>query len=192
MRISKVTKNSYVNGPGRRNVLHVQGCTIGCPGCFNSHTWSAEKGTVTPWHKVYEDLVSGDPDGITISGGEPTEQWSPIMTILERVRLCHPDMSVIMFTGITYEDLKKKPFWDADGSRFFDLIVAGPYRRDLACNEPLWGSTNQELVFITNRISKESLDDIPDVEVHIDGDTATIAGFPTRGVSLGLMRALKE
>jgi hypothetical protein len=97
-----------------------------------------------------------------------------------------------MFTGITYEDLKKKPFWDADGSRFFDLIVAGPYRRDLACNEPLRGSTNQELVFITNRISKESLDDIPDVEVHIDGDTATIAGFPTRGVSLGLMRALKE
>lgn len=32
MRIAGITKDSYVNGPGRRNVLHVQGCTIGCPG----------------------------------------------------------------------------------------------------------------------------------------------------------------
>jgi len=97
-----------------------------------------------------------------------------------------------MFTGLTREQLEEKAFWAQEGVHFFDLVVAGPYVKEQHCNEPLRGSLNQELIFITNRISEEDLSDIPSVEVHLDGDLATISGFPDKDVRHGLLRALKE
>ncbi|MGD0006352.1 MAG: 4Fe-4S cluster-binding domain-containing protein, partial [Anaerolineaceae bacterium] len=32
---------SLVNGPGKRSVVWVQGCTLNCPGCFNPQTHPA-------------------------------------------------------------------------------------------------------------------------------------------------------
>jgi anaerobic ribonucleoside-triphosphate reductase activating protein len=38
LRVHHFLPLSYANGPGRRAVLWVQGCTLGCPGCFNPET----------------------------------------------------------------------------------------------------------------------------------------------------------
>ena len=35
---------SLVNGPGKRAVVWVQGCSLGCPGCFNPQTHPAAAG----------------------------------------------------------------------------------------------------------------------------------------------------
>ncbi|RME55891.1 MAG: 4Fe-4S cluster-binding domain-containing protein, partial [Deltaproteobacteria bacterium] len=40
LRIADFLPCSEVNGPGRRAVVWVQGCSLGCPGCFNPHTHS--------------------------------------------------------------------------------------------------------------------------------------------------------
>jgi len=43
---------SLVNGPGKRAVVWVQGCTLGCPGCFNPQTHSVAAGKIgasTAW-----------------------------------------------------------------------------------------------------------------------------------------------
>jgi anaerobic ribonucleoside-triphosphate reductase activating protein len=191
MRITAITRNSYVNGPGRRNVLHVQGCTIGCQGCFNPQTWDPEGGKLRKWFDVYKELINGNPDGVTISGGEPTEQWSPVSQILDTITARNPHMTKIMYTGLTKEQLTSKMGWP-DLKPFLDLVVAGPYMKDLHCSEPLRGSANQELIFLTNRITETDLADLPQVEVHLDGDTVTMSGFPTRDLRSKLAREMKR
>ncbi|NJO00209.1 MAG: 4Fe-4S cluster-binding domain-containing protein, partial [Anaerolineales bacterium] len=38
LRLHQFLPQSRVNGPGLRAVLWVQGCSLGCPGCFNPQT----------------------------------------------------------------------------------------------------------------------------------------------------------
>ena len=47
VRIHAVDPRSRANGPGVRFVVWLQGCTLGCPGCFNPATY-AESGPETP------------------------------------------------------------------------------------------------------------------------------------------------
>lgn len=100
-------------------------------------------------------------------------------------------MTKIMYTGLTKEQLTSKMGWP-DLKPFLDLVVAGPYMKDLHCSEPLRGSANQELIFLTNRITETDLADLPQVEVHLDGDTVTMSGFPTRDLRSKLAREMKR
>ena len=43
-RIHAFEPRSRANGPGARFVVWFQGCTLGCPGCFNPHLWAARGG----------------------------------------------------------------------------------------------------------------------------------------------------
>jgi len=179
--ISSITHGSYANGPGKRNVLHTQGCSIGCPGCFNPHTWSTKQGEERDVEDIYKELTSGDIEGITISGGEPTEQWGEVSQLLRLVRENRPELSVVLFTGISLDRLP-------DDASVADVVVSGPYERALPCEDPLRSSENQTIVFMTDRYNKEDLDSLPRVEVHIDENGGTISGFP----SGYLVRALKK
>ena len=42
--IDALLKGSRANGPGRCNVVWFQGCTLGCPGCFNPGTHDPSSG----------------------------------------------------------------------------------------------------------------------------------------------------
>ena len=41
IQVAGLIDDSRVNGPGRRVVVWVQGCTLGCLGCFNPGTHAA-------------------------------------------------------------------------------------------------------------------------------------------------------
>jgi pyruvate-formate lyase-activating enzyme len=41
LRLHQFLPSSHTNGPGLRAVLWVQGCSLGCPRCFNPATHSA-------------------------------------------------------------------------------------------------------------------------------------------------------
>ena len=65
---------SAANGPGRRAVLWVQGCTLACPGCFNprTHDRSGDQVGVDELFSRIDQL--GDRiEGVTVSGGEPLQ-----------------------------------------------------------------------------------------------------------------------
>ena len=51
LRVHAQMESSQVNGPGRRAVIWVQGCSLGCTGCFNKRSHSTAGG-----HEVKCDL----------------------------------------------------------------------------------------------------------------------------------------
>ena len=189
MKIFRVTYGSRVNGPGVRNVLHTQGCSVKCSGCFNVHTWDPNKGDdFSPSTVVDMLLANGPVDGVTISGGEPTDQWSDIKKVLKGVR--EGGQSVVLFTGRTKEQLIDLGYWD-DMELLTDIVVAGPYDRSKPLEgEPLRGSSNQ-VVHYHGEYSAKDLSPIPEVEVHIDGDNVTIAGFPTKELRTTLLKEIR-
>ena len=189
MKVFKVTYGSRVNGPGVRNVLHTQGCSIKCPGCFNVHTWDSGKGDELSPSTVVDMLLAGDlVDGITISGGEPTDQWPDVKKVLQGVR--EGGQSVVLFTGRTKEQLLELGYW-YDLEMLTDIVVSGPYVKSLAlCGEPLRGSSNQ-VVHYHGEYTEADLDPIPEVEVHIDGDNITVAGFPTKELRTNLLKEIR-
>jgi len=173
---------SAVNGPGIRAVVWVQGCPIHCKGCFNPMFWS-----FSPANMVSADEIAGrilaikNIDGVTFSGGEPFAQADALASVGEQVR--ETGRTVVTYTGYTYEQLTSgtDPAWN----RLLgvtDLLIAGPYIRTLACNNPYIGSSNQQLISLTGRVRT----DAPYEQAHGEilefsiapGGMTTLTGFP--------------
>ena len=188
MEFYRVTFGSRVNGPGLRNVLHTQGCTIGCKGCFNTHTWAKGGGTTASVGEISELLFSGNPEGITISGGEPTEQWEGVEALLTEAK--SRGLSTVVFTGRTKEELKELGLW-ASFKDLVDIAISGPYDVNNPVKDPLIGSANQEVHYLSDRYAAPSLQDLPTIEVHIEGDRVCIAGFPDQKTKTTLLRTIR-
>src|SRR5512133_2341554 len=81
IRLHHFEPSGRVNGPGLRAVIWVQGCALGCPGCFNPETHVMTGGEIWPVEKLVERILEnstrpGDQriEGLTLSGGEPLHQ----------------------------------------------------------------------------------------------------------------------
>src|SRR5262245_17271767 len=99
LRVHAFLPSSRANGPGLRAVLWTKGCSLGCPGCFNPQTHAFTGGERVPVEALFGRLVDrGDAiEGLTVSGGEPLQQFRPLLVLLRRVREQTP-LSVIVFT----------------------------------------------------------------------------------------------
>ena len=85
--VHSIVQNSTVYGPGLRWVLWVQGCTLGCKGCWNIETWQAGIGKKYTLDELIESInQSGEIEGITILGGEPLQQKLPVLRLIEHVK----------------------------------------------------------------------------------------------------------
>ena len=70
--IWQVQTKNYVNGPGCRFVIWVQGCHLGCKECWNKHTWSFNKRNEMSIDSLYNQISDIDGlTGVTFTGGEP-------------------------------------------------------------------------------------------------------------------------
>jgi anaerobic ribonucleoside-triphosphate reductase activating protein len=188
---------SSVNGPGNRIVLHFQGCDLGCVGCWNpdTHLFRGDKLVNMP---DLEDWILDQKGitGITFSGGEPMQQAQFFWYITEFIKRQRPEWSLILFTGYSIKELERGAFkwyretdaeWQQGSAKLWkeisgnlDLVVAGRYNESKRTNElPLRGSTNQELVFLTDRIKEGDLSP-QEVEMTFDPETGLvqITGFP--------------
>ena len=177
IRIHRFLPFSYANGPGARAVIWVQGCSLGCAGCFNPKTHPSG-GELTSVDDLFLRITQlGDTiEGISVSGGEPLQQYYPILTLLQRVRQ-ETQLSVLMFTGYTWEEIRQMP-----NSRTLlkniDVLIAGRYDAAQRLTHNLRGSINQTIHFLTNRYSTADLQTIPSTEVIIaPGGEVMISGI---------------
>src|SRR5438270_747298 len=125
VRIHAVEPASLVNGPGRRAVVWFQGCTLGCPGCFNPDTHSSSGGSLVETAQLAEQFgqLAGMVEGVSISGGEPFQQPEALLDLLERLPA---GLGRLVFTGYTLDEVKRMPL----GQRILrqvDALVAGRY-----------------------------------------------------------------
>jgi anaerobic ribonucleoside-triphosphate reductase activating protein len=173
LRINCFLPLSRANGPGARAAIWVQGCTLGCPGCFNPQTHPPGGGELVPVDDLFERIAAlGDTiEGISVSGGEPLQQPRPLLALLRRVRR-ETCLSVLVFTGYAWEEIRRIP---ATGALLacVDVLIAGRYddSQRLALENAderfLRSSANQTVHLLTDRYRMDDLRSVPAAEVIV-------------------------
>jgi len=128
-----------------------------------------------------------DIEGVTVSGGEPLQQWDAVVDLLASVRRTS-DLSVVLLTGHTLEEIRRR-----GGSEILlslvDVLIAGRYVARLRLAKGLRGSSNKKTHFLTARYTLEDLDHVPRSELIIGPDgTLTVTGVDPLVIASGEAR----
>ncbi len=182
---------STANGPGTRFVLWLQGCAVGCPGCFNPEFQPDVPRTVLSVDAVAAMVLATDGiEGVTYSGGEPTQQAAALAALSARLRAA--GLTVFCYTGHTLAALRARD--DAATNRLLsltDILIDGPYDPALAASLRWRGSRNQRVHYLTDRYAAlaRTPDDAPaEVELTVgDARLAATGIWPP-----GFLERLKE
>lgn len=182
LNVHDVLPVSCVNGPGRRAVVWVQGCSKRCPGCSNPLTHSYRPHVLFAPKRLAECIltISGI-EGLTITGGEPCEQAPAVGRLCRLVR--KKGLSVVLYTGWEYEDICRCDNQAVrDMLNWIDILVDGPFIKRLADKDLLWrGSSNQQIRFLTDRYGPDCLRGKNQLQVEgqlTPGDPLRVTGFP--------------
>ena len=130
LNVAMTMARSRANGPGERAVIWVQGCTIGCPGCYNAFTHPHQAKHIMAPESLVEWINSiDDIEGITFSGGEPFEQAEAIARVIELVNKGREQpLSVFIFTGYELASLRRSDSMAVSRLlRLTDMLSAGPF-----------------------------------------------------------------
>lgn len=167
LRLHALQPFSRANGPGLRVVVWVQGCSLGCPGCYNPQTHPAAGGVLLPTSEIYAQLAAQQTlvEGVTISGGEPFDQAPALATLLYQVRIETP-LSVLIFTGYEMAELARIPM-AGEVLTQTDVLIAGRYRKEQRLAREMRGSTNKTVHFLTSRYTPDDLISVPEAEAWI-------------------------
>lgn len=171
---------SRANGPGRRSVVWFQGCTLGCPGCFNPETHARDAGQVLDTGELVSRIREASPlvEGVTFSGGEPLQQPEALLEILGALATSPDvrDATTLCFSGYTRAEIQHLPLGPAILDHL-DVLVAGRYLADRRARGALLGSSNQTVHFLTERYGPADVARVPPRELilHADG-SITVSG----------------
>ncbi len=144
----QIYHHSTVDGPGRRSVIQVAGCSIRCPGCYVPETHERANGKLTSIEKIVEEIDKsrGEHDGVTILGGEPFDQPESLQILVEKLKT--KGYHLVIYSGYTLEDLmaQESEITNRILSKI-DLLIDGAFQRELAERAGEYrGSSNQRLI----------------------------------------------
>ena len=188
LNVARTLSHSRANGPGVRAVIWVQGCTIGCPGCYNAFTHPHEKRTLaTP--EAIAKWVSGleGIEGVSFSGGEPFEQAEAVRSVIQNVRKTKPHLTFFSYTGFDFDVLQQSKDENVSGLLGdLDMLCAGPYVHSKRQSNLLWrGSSNQTIHYLSpvynGQQEMEWSLESPKEEFHFDGEIIHFSGFEGKG-----------
>lgn len=179
-------KRGVLGATAHRVMLTTQGCShVKCPGCTSPHTWDANAGRFIPvaglitWMKYLPRV-----DGLTVTGGEPTDQAPALMVLLRLFRQTFPDAEVVLYSAQLWSRLQKD---FGDLVALCDVVVAGPYVQGLPPT-PLAGSSNQTVHLLTPLAERLYVgwEDWPLHKVQLSQvssrDTTLVIGIPSRAM----------
>lgn len=137
---------SEVLGPYKRFIVWVQGCNRRCKGCIAKDSWALDGGELVEVDAIVQQILRQENiEGITISGGEPFLQQDALCGLISKVRE-HKDIGVIIYTGMKYSEIENTAL-----AHSADLIIDGEYVEELNDNKSLRGSSNQNVLCLTER-----------------------------------------
>ena len=188
LNIAATMSHSRANGPGVRAVIWVQGCTIGCPGCYNAFTHAHEQRTLATPDTIAEWVSSLEGiEGVSFSGGEPFEQAQAVRSTIAEIRKRNPNLTFFSYSGFDLEVLQQSEDDEVTGLLSeLDMLSAGPYVHSERQSDLLWrGSSNQKLHYFTDAYSQHLETEwkvcSPVEEFQLVGDTIHFTGFEGGG-----------
>jgi len=148
MRLSGITQESLVDGPGLRYVIFTQGCLHQCPHCHNAESWELNAGKEFSVKQIIRLIKQQKKTkrGVTFSGGEPFLQAAELAEVALAARQLGWD--VVTYTGFTWEELIAD---NADGIQALlaasDILIDGRYIHKLRSTKLQFrGSSNQRMI----------------------------------------------
>ena len=158
MRLSGITPESFVDGPGLRYVIYTQGCLHQCPFCQNPETWDINAGQEFSVKQIVRMIKKQKPRrGITFSGGEPFMQAGELAEVALAARQFGWD--VVTYTGFTYEQLiESDEAGIGDLLSVSDILIDGKYVHELrSAALQFRGSSNQRMINMTETLKKRQI-----------------------------------
>lgn len=187
-----VERDVWTLGPGPAAVVWAQGCPLACRGCASVATWDPSSGRSAYVDEVARWVVATGHNHFVLSGGEPAEQAPALAALVDRVRE-HHDVVVTLYSGFALDGLRRdvRPGSSALVDRV-DLVIDGPYVKELHAPLRWRASSNQRLHDLTGRVALP--DDRPAgvaVVISADGTTADLVGVPeVPGLAREVARAM--
>ena len=184
LNVTKTLSHSRANGPGVRAVIWVQGCTVGCDGCYSKSTHPHKRVNLIPPAELVSWITSiNGIEGITLSGGEPFEQAEAVEVLITHLKIMRPDLSVFLFSGYEYDALVASS--NPHVGRLIelsDMVCCGPFVSKLYDVTLLWrGSSNQQLVYLSDRYSPSQealwIESSPVKEIKMNATSLEYTGF---------------
>jgi anaerobic ribonucleoside-triphosphate reductase activating protein len=176
-RIHAIEPRSRANGPGVRFVVWFQGCTLGCPGCFNPATHAADpaRGAADlPGERSLAELAAAmaaactagatPATGLSLSGGEPLQQPAAARALLDVAR--DLGLSTLAFSGYTIDEIRGLP-GGPDVLARLDVLIDGRYVAGDRLAAGLRGSANQRIHLLTERHALAEIEATPVAEIRI-------------------------
>lgn len=163
LNVAAILKNSCSSGPGIRDVIWVQGCSIGCKGCINQSFLPHEPRKIISVDVLLKHFKArrNKIDGCTLLGGEPTEQPEAVGELLQGIKKL--GLSTIVFSGNSLSKLQKK-------SQYKKILE----NTDLLIDEPFISELYQEDLYLRGSINQN---------FHFLGDQWTSETFPKNKVT---------
>jgi len=177
--MAHIESHTHIYGPGTRFAIWLQGCTLGCKGCWNTHMWPHKDKTLLDREELYQKIVNTpEINGVTLLGGEPLEQAGNTLWLIKMLKE-KTSLTIVVYTGFKQSELEAKGYWSALYENS-DLIISGRYQQSLRNTYlRLRGSTNQKLIYPDASSLTNENDDVNEIEIVINELGAiTTLGYP--------------
>lgn len=163
MNYAQILDCDVANGLGWRISLFVSGCSLHCPGCFNSQAWDFHYGkpfTKEAQDKIIELLAPDYVRGLSLLGGNPTEPSNEkdLVPFLKRVKMERPVKDIWMWSGHTWEQLVER---NDELLPLCDVVIEGPFiqeKKDLTL--AFRGSSNQRIIDVKKSLESGNIVEI--------------------------------
>jgi len=159
LRLSGITPESLVDGPGIRYVIFTQGCLHSCPNCHNPSSWDVNAGKEFNVKEIIRKIKKNKGSsirGITFSGGEPFLQAKELTQLALASHQIGWD--VVTYTGYTYEELLELEKTDSAVTALLcatNLLIDGRYVHEKQSKTaPFRGSANQRIIDVAKTREK--------------------------------------
>lgn len=204
IRFHSIDASSYVDGPGERTVLFMQGCPIHCLGCQNMALWPLkEGGRLEDVGEVARTLgtLATRHGNITISGGEPFAQPGPLAVLVALLKQAYRVQNIIVYTGYELEKMcsAESPIYmylpQILGN--IDVLVDGPFIHSLDDPYISWrGSRNQRVIDVPATLKAAAITtldwDAVNVVVTPGGDAFMPVGLAGEFAEVGEVQATRR
>jgi anaerobic ribonucleoside-triphosphate reductase activating protein len=146
----------------------MQGCTLGCAGCFNPTTHDALGGRETTIEELAAEMARAKAagiEGLSLSGGEPLQQAEAAVALLDAARAL--GLSTLAFSGYTINEIRALAPHGPEVLARLDVLIDGRYVSTERLATGLRGSQNQHIQLLTPRYQMSDIEGTPVAEVRI-------------------------